>query len=352
MACSLVLFLRILIWLTVGLQASTANPICKASYGFHIDPDHCIEALRGLQPLLENLGGPNVFSRQTHLATKPYHMPQAFAWRTCSIGVDIADPVPPDEIVTSNWGTISDHIVQVIYGCVQPHGIGGRLQAGGFDIVIVNQAAGLSYGTCLATHRTLNVSLGSCIDSRATKRERNPTPASNRQPSTPQYFRNIAQPHPGIGQSLLPDPRMVHNRVQIPPLSPLGMFVINPRDAERSSAGGGLRGESRGTALNEQLQQRIPIPRPPPPHPNAGGPQLPRPVQQWFGLPPRGRPPLERPPRPPISDNRAQTWPIHPPATGNAQASEVTSHSSRPRLSAPVPIPRPARPRRPYNPIR
>ena len=66
----------------------------------------------------------------------PLSLPVGYNWGTCSIGVDKHDPDAPDKILTAR--NIWDLMETLVSKCVKPHGYGGILVWGSFEVVITN----------------------------------------------------------------------------------------------------------------------------------------------------------------------------------------------------------------------
>lgn len=176
------LFPRILLF-ALASTTLTASAMCDASYGKNIQYEHCAEALsvfpllypRDVEPVLQQ------YSRDARTARKRvYSMPQAYTWRTCSIGVDLADlPRGSQSSETANSRSVSETprtvlalMKHVMDQCVRSRGVGGRLQSGGLDVVIIHPGSGLGKGTCLAPLQSDHESLGSFIAYQAGTRGR------------------------------------------------------------------------------------------------------------------------------------------------------------------------------------
>jgi len=349
MASVFVLSLSVLASFLIILQPSAANPVCKESYGVGIDSDHCIEALGTLQAqLLSPHGGSSVqtFSRHSTLTRKLQHMPQGFAWKTCSIGIDLADPVPPDFTVSSNWENLSKHLLQLLQTCAQRRGTGGRLIVDGFDFIIISPTAGIGRDTCLAPPRYHSMSLGRCIDGRVQIKEQRALAGMQRLAAPPYLGRNAPsslQPetrYPSMGRNIPPLPLVAqHGFPPGPPAAPpprsqtylpflatldqlhqgMALSPQHPPLAPPRSAPIMIRPAVARPHMNQALQPR--------PDGQHGNPQPPE--RRWQRLlppvnSPPARPPLARP-RPPLPrvirhQYLLQDQPTPPQAIGLAQA--------------------------------
>lgn len=348
MAGFFILSLSILASFLSVLQPSTANPVCQGSYGDAIDYDHCIEALGALQVHLLGPGQSSPvqsFSRQANLARKLQHMPQAFAWKTCSVGIDLADPVPPVGTVSSDWGTLGDHLLQLLQTCVQRQGTGGRLVVDGFDIVVISPAASIGHGTCLIPPRQYSMSLGRCIDQRAQGKERWASAGMRRHAAPPDGDRDV----PGSLQSETAQPSRGRTMPPLPPVVQQGY----PQGTRLAA----LARLSRGRTRSPQQQPFAP----PQPAANMVQPAVARPDMDralqprpgWqYGSPQRQErlPPVNPPPvRPPLTRPRppapprvmrhqylVQGQPTPPQAAGLVQAPPLDSSSTWPPQNTPA----------------
>jgi len=337
MAFFLLVSLRILACFLFSLHASSANPLCNKLYGVRIEFVHCLEALQSLQSLWHRSTAASAlqaFSRQTDLAGKMNHMPQAFTWKTCAVGIDIADPVPIDGRLLSSWETLGRDVLLVLNTCVRQQGFGGRFHGDGFDIVIISPGAGLGHDTCLALPRAVGMSLGRCIALRAESKEQMSIAGMDQQQSLPLNVPNYAQPGPSSGQPGVPHPFMGHNMGQPPPLHPVPQYALPQRSIpQRLPLTTALLDHvAKVDALNlhcspfpsvlPNLPQHPPqaSPRPLPYSlpfrpPNLGPAPPPRPVGERYGKLPRPQRPGVRslaspPPYRPVSENRAQANPM------------------------------------------
>jgi hypothetical protein len=362
MAGFFILSLSILASFLSVLQPSTANPVCQGSYGDAIDYDHCIEALGALQVHLLGPGQSSPvqsFSRQANLARKLQHMPQAFAWKTCSVGIDLADPVPPVGTVSSDWGTLGDHLLQLLQTCVQRQGTGGRLVVDGFDIVVISPAASIGHGTCLVPPRQYSMSLGRCIDQRAQGKERWALARMRRPAAPPDGGRDA----PGFLQSETTQPSMGRKMPPLPPVVqqgyPQGPPAARPPHSQTYPPLAALDQLSLGRTRSPQQQPFAP----PQPVANMVQPAVarpylnqalqPRPGGQYGSpqlqehLPPVNPPPVRLPltrprppPRPPPRVMRhqylVQGQPNPPQAAALVQAPPPDSSSTWPPQNTPA----------------
>ncbi|MCJ1246976.1 hypothetical protein MMC30_004187 [Trapelia coarctata] len=185
-----VLSVALLLHLILLASPSTAHVTCSPTFGHSIHLPHCHQALTSFALLAQGLHIhglhtiPARFSRDASLVGPLHHLPQSFVWKTCAIGIDIADasvpppPPPPPGALPSNMISatpqfILNELINPLLGaCVETYGQGGRLERFGWDVVVVNPAAGVAYGTCLAPKTPGGVSLGRCVAAQASANER------------------------------------------------------------------------------------------------------------------------------------------------------------------------------------
>ena len=172
-----------LIFFVFAPRLSVAGtPQCKASYGTGIDVYHCKEALEHWR--LRFTSAPQKFSRHPIVGGATGTMPQGAIFQTCSIGIDLVDaPFAGSQFrhVVSTWAKLKSDIDQLLYSCVSPRPgtrpqgavehpqwhLGGRLESGSFEYVIVNPDFRIGIGTCLQPRKPLTMSLGKCVETQA-----------------------------------------------------------------------------------------------------------------------------------------------------------------------------------------
>jgi len=189
-----------IVLLFVAFKALSASTLCDASYGTNIQYEHCAEA-PSPYPLLhprETRRTQQRYSRDPSTTRKLYSMPQFYTWRTCSIGIDIADPLsrvgqsesPRSRSVSDTPRAVFAHMKQVADECIRLRGLGGRLEVRNFDVVIIHPEAGLAHGTSLAPKYTPDQSLGSAITLEVEAKRGFPNPLAespSRQSSRPSF---------------------------------------------------------------------------------------------------------------------------------------------------------------------
>lgn len=172
MALHFILFLRALIF-TITFPFSIAVLGCIKEFGMGINPQHCEEAMKNFYALssFHCAGGclhdEHWFSRNLGLVDTFRHLPKAFVFKTCSIGIDLSDrPHPPsdDSGKRASWAIFAKEVQELIKSCPERHGWGGVASYEDFEFVIVNPAAGIAQGTCLTPHRHHGMSLSQCIE--------------------------------------------------------------------------------------------------------------------------------------------------------------------------------------------
>ena len=162
----------------VTLQLSTAySLICKPFYGTGINPQHCKEAL---MPFLTRSyhacnGDSNHavnkgerFSTNCDIVGILHHMPQSYIWKTCAIGIDIAEPphgLGPHRNGLTTWYGLKYWIDELLKTCVDGRGHGGILEVDAFQYVVVNPTAECVRFTCLASPKALGMPLGHYLHS-------------------------------------------------------------------------------------------------------------------------------------------------------------------------------------------
>lgn len=177
----LALFIRALIFATT-LGLCTAEKGCFEEYGTGINPQHCREAMKNFDALVNfaSHGGSvkddQWFSRTPALVGTFRHLPKAFVFGTCSIGIDLADhphdgPPPDGTGVRSSWAAFGRELSSLVNTCVQNRGLGGLVTYSDFEFVIVNPQAGISHGTCLTPHKPPGMSLSRCIERQIVAKE-------------------------------------------------------------------------------------------------------------------------------------------------------------------------------------
>lgn len=102
------------------------------------------------------------FSRQF---SQELSLPQAFSYKTCSIGLDIADPA--FSMVLVRWRDVSRHLYGLVEHCVgaswyggSGRGAGGIGEVHGLEFVISNPATGLAVDAALRVCTPRGMSLG------------------------------------------------------------------------------------------------------------------------------------------------------------------------------------------------
>lgn len=172
MAFLFLLFLRALI-LTITFPFSIALLGCIKEFGTGINPQHCEEAMKNFYALssFHCAGGclhdEHWFSRNLGLVDTFRHLPKAFVFKTCSIGIDLSDrPHPPsdDSGKRASWAIFGREVQALMKSCPERNGWGGVASYQDFEFVIVNPAEGIAQGTCLTPHRHHGMSLSQCIE--------------------------------------------------------------------------------------------------------------------------------------------------------------------------------------------
>lgn len=230
MALLFILFLRALIF-TITFPFSIATLGCIKEFGTGINPQHCEEAMKNFYALssFHSAGGglhdEHWFSRNLGLVDTFRHLPKAFVFKTCSIGVDLSDrPHPPsnDSGRGASWAVFAEEVHALIKSCPERHGWGGIAIYQDFEFVIVNPAAGIAQDTCLTPHRHHGMSLSKCIERQVRAKQQQvrqqmrphtlplPTPRGAQQPPSrsgaqrPPLFES--QVYGGAGWSTAPQP--------------------------------------------------------------------------------------------------------------------------------------------------
>jgi len=218
MAALFFLFLRALIFTTL-FRFCTANSRCIQELGTGINPQHCDEAMKNFHALssFHSAGGSihddQWFSRNLGLVDTFRHLPKAFVFKTCSIGIDLSDhPHPPSDDTgkRASWAVFAEELQALIKSCPGRHGWGGIAAYRDFEFVIVNPAAGIAQGTCLTPHRPQGMSLSACIERQVWAKQQQVHQQTQAHSRPPPVMR-IAQHAPsqfGAQQPPLSDPQV------------------------------------------------------------------------------------------------------------------------------------------------
>ena len=170
-------------------RLSVAELGCQPAFGVGILDADCHHALWdwATQSIREDVWhAPRDQPAQRHFFSRDpywiaqYRMPQGFAYRTCSVGIDILDPPPgvqPQRHVEGDWLDMWDQFVQILRHCVVRYGIGGSARSGSFSFTIINPNTGLGRGLCMQSNLNIAMNMARCIAERAQRAEEAGLPA-------------------------------------------------------------------------------------------------------------------------------------------------------------------------------
>ena len=170
MHMQLYLFLLFLVHLA-GLMVCTRaqEPECSIYYGVNINHMDCIHSITDHYESLVRgepvLTGEALFSRHRTISSLRATLPQAYPYQTCSIGIDVANPVGPP--IRAPYRDIFQNMLSLYDTCVQGRQSGGSLERHGLVYVIVHTASPVAQGSCLEPRTVPLVNLAECISQKA-----------------------------------------------------------------------------------------------------------------------------------------------------------------------------------------